>query len=87
MPDKSEGDIISEEYSALFYILYGIEFVLIIFSTLAFAIGSYFLIETPLLHTNFMRLYKCLCAEFLVFTLARVVKLIATFAEVKEASK
>ena len=84
MPDI---DMLDSGYDPLFYTLNAVELLLIFASIVFFSTIIYVVTETPLLHVNFMRLFKSLYIEFCIFSLARIINLVAVQARVMEASK
>ena len=74
--------MLDSEDDGLFNCLNSIEFFLLVLSFVVYSTCAYIICETPLLHVNFMRLYKCFYIEYLVFTVTRIIKLIATLTRV-----
>jgi hypothetical protein len=79
----------AEQFDQFLYLLYAFtisEIVLVAISFIVFSTLVYIMIEIPLLHKNFMRLYKCLYIEFCIFSLARFIKLIWALSQNLESS-
>lgn len=75
-----------DQFLYLSYTLTIGELVLIAISIIVLSTKAYIITENPLLHVNFMRLYKCLYIEFCIFSLARIIKLIWALSQNLESS-
>ena len=80
-------NVLDSGYDPLFYTLNAVELILIFASIVLFSTIVYVVTETPLLHVNYMRLFKSLYIEFCIFSLARIINLVSVQARVVEASK
>ena len=72
--------MLDDEHVILFDALNGIELLLVSLSITIFCVTSYVVLESQLLHKNFMRLYKCLCVEYCTFSISRFMLIVVDLA-------